>query len=349
MGLTTPELDLLREALVERPGDPAFLQVAGELIQRTRWTEAVEVLYQGVNADSGQEDAWPLLVDAAFYDAQYERALWAIEQLQPDPSVSPHLSRRAIECLERLGHLEAAREAVRAFLAIHPEDEGVSEIKQRLTSAGPAPRLAALDPFYDIERAEHYVAMGRPDRAFRVLRRVQFRNPGDDWLAARLRELRHGPVDPMEDDLSEEIAPLVEPPELLVPMPALGVPELEDFEELDELEDLEELEDAFVSELGEDDDFEDEDTQVGLPDDQEQETQPDRLPPGSRERLLATTGRAVAHAASDEPLEDEDTEEVEDEAGPIIDEALPQEIGGEIDEFLKKSGDRRRRRSLIKP
>lgn len=366
MGLTTPELDLLREALTENPGDPIYLQVAAELIQRTRWTEAVDVLSRGVRYAPEYEDAWALLVDAAYYDAQYDRALWAIDHIQPDPAESPHLARRAVQCLERLGRLEAAREAVRAYLAIHPEDEDVQEIKQRLTSAGPAPHLAALDPFYDIERAEHYVAIGRPDRAFRVLRRVQFRNPGDDWLAARLRELRHGAIDYVEDDLSEDLGPLVDPPELNVPSPALGA--------VPEAEPIEELGDAFLSDLSADssdepyeDPFGEEATVLAHPNDLEQETQPDLLPPGARAQLLAASGRAGSHARAHKELEEDDTEEVE-VLSPGQLEAPPDRdaddgfddgdgdpdytptivVTGDIQEYLRRGAERRKRRSLIK-
>lgn len=225
MALTDPELDLLREMLEEDPADDVFLQVGEELVRRARWPEAEEVLSRGL-AVRPDPDGFALLARAALETGRYDLALSAIERVDRSPAEAPENARVEILILERGGRLDEARRLAGVFLAADPSDVVIQSVLERLAAPPPDPNRRAADPFYTVERAERYAAVGRPDRAIRAYRRILLAHPGDPSIELRLRQLGHEESG-AADDLSEELTdPGLVPPEPLdMPGPTLtGAP-----------------------------------------------------------------------------------------------------------------------------
>ncbi|MCA9493081.1 MAG: hypothetical protein KC621_24290 [Myxococcales bacterium] len=279
--LTDPELDLLREMLDEDPAADALIQVSEDLLRRSRWPEAVEVLTRGVAAlqsDADRADervrAFELLARGALETGQYDLALAAIEQIQVDPATQAENARVQILVLERSGRIDDASARVDAFLAVDPDDVIVTAARERLDAPPPSPRARAADPFYTVERAERYALIGRSDRAIRAYHRILL--AGTDAapsILMRLRQLQSGVLDE-GDDLSEELTdpglvpeqPLpgeVDVPPIFPDRVALTMPEPSLQRVQDEPDELS-IEDQTTSEsLDSDPDEEDTDVNVG--------------------------------------------------------------------------------------
>jgi len=226
--LPDPELELLREMLVEDPGNDAFVLVGRELVGRERWDEALEVLDAGMatTGDSGGPDeGWAVLAEAAFRGGRVLRALSALEHVPADPERNEAAARLRVLVLESAGKLAEAAEAAEGFLDVHAQDVVIEAALTRLKAPPPDRNHRIPDPMVSVERAEAYAAVGRPDRAIRILQRLFFHFPGDVGFGHRIAELRGWPSDPA-DDLSEEIeehdSPGSVPPGLTMPSPALG-------------------------------------------------------------------------------------------------------------------------------
>lgn len=221
MALTDPELDLLRELLEDDPTDEAFLQVGEELVRRGVWAEAEAILSAGLAAHPNERKGWALLARAALECAHFDVSLAALGRVDTDPARQPHNAQLEILALERAGRLSDAAARIEAYLAVDPHDVVVGAARERLEAPPPENTRRASDPFVNVERAEQYVAIGRPDRAVRVYRRILFHNPGDNALLARLRQLS-AEGEWRQDDLSEELTdPGATPPDLEMPQPRL--------------------------------------------------------------------------------------------------------------------------------
>jgi tetratricopeptide (TPR) repeat protein len=210
--LPDPELDLLLEMLAEDPASGPFLQVGEELLRRSRWEEAVQVLWNGL-AQQPDRRGWEWLARAALEAGRYDVARAALIEVDRDPRTNPEMARIEILVLERSGRLEQARACADRFLAIDPRDVVVTSVIERLDAPPPSSSVRAADPFYTVDRAERYVELGRADRALRVFRRIQLANPKDQAIELRIRQLLTAPSN-IEDDLSAELTdPGLVPPE----------------------------------------------------------------------------------------------------------------------------------------
>lgn len=208
--------------LEEDPSDDVFLQVGEELLRRARWAEAEDVLARGLSNHPDPEGfAW--LARAALETGRFDLALSALERVDRSPATSPENARVEILVLERSGQLDGARERAAAFLAVDPADVVVQAVLERLAAPPPERGRRAADPFYTVDRAERYVAIGRPDRAIRVYRRILLAHPADRSIELRLRQLAFEEL-AGDDDLSEELTdPGLVPPEPIdMPAPTLG-------------------------------------------------------------------------------------------------------------------------------
>ncbi|MBW1877568.1 MAG: tetratricopeptide repeat protein [Deltaproteobacteria bacterium] len=228
MALPDPELELLREMLLEDPGSEVFRQVGRELIDRGEWDEAVEVLVRGLDADGEAGEGWELLVEAAVQAGQYLRARAALEHVDVDPTRNEAMARAHVLTLEAVGKVDTARAAAERFLEHHVGDVVVQSAMGRLTAPPPDHRRRAADPLVSVRRAEEYVALGRPDRAIRVYRRLHFHFEDDLGLPHRINELRGiegAPADDLSEEISREEEPQVEvaPPGLTMPLPGSGL------------------------------------------------------------------------------------------------------------------------------
>lgn len=232
MALSDPELELLMELLEDDPGADVWFQVGEELVRRADWAEAEKVLSGGLGANPEapeSEAAWALLARASLELGQLGLSLAALENVSDDPAKAPEAARVRFLALERAGRGDAARQAVDAFLEIHPDDVVATSAKERLSGAVVAgsvlPIGRAPDPMVTMDRARRYVAVGRPDRAARVYRRILFHNPTFAGAQAALRELGRDALGVhLTEDLSEEILhPASAPPSLDMPAPALQV------------------------------------------------------------------------------------------------------------------------------
>lgn len=224
MPLPDPELDLLREMLKEEPGAPAFVQVGRELTWRSRYDEALSVLRAGIDAGTGvPSDAWEALADAALKSGQVLKALGALRHLSSDPVEHEDQARLRVQILEAAGKTAEAKVAAEAFLDVHDQDVVVEAVIERLAAPPPDVRQRLADPLISVGRAEAYAALGRTDRAIRVLRRLWFHFPDDAGLRRRIGQLAATPAEAPED-LSEEIeeADLAHspPPGLRMPSPS---------------------------------------------------------------------------------------------------------------------------------
>lgn len=228
MALSDPELELLRELLHDDPGADVWLQVGEELVRRGEWVDAEAVLTGGLGAHPETEAAWPLLARASLEMGHIGLALASLENVPLDPSGAPEAARVRMLALERAGRKEDARTIANAILGAHGNDVVASSLLERLDGAVVAGADVvpgrAPDPFVSMDRAERYIAVGRPDRAVRVYRRILFHNPGFKGAEAALRDLGHGALTrQMTEDLSEElINPASMPPSLDMPSPALS-------------------------------------------------------------------------------------------------------------------------------
>jgi tetratricopeptide (TPR) repeat protein len=226
MSLTGPEIDLLREALSEDPGDPVFRDVAEALAARGDLDDAVGVLAAAVAAGAGDaDDARRLAGWAAEVD---DRAAFGVAARALGPAAmeaDPALARAWALALEHEGQLVRASELARRVLAISPDDAELRAVVERAEASAPDPAARGVDPLYTVARAEAYVDIGRADLGIRVLRRILAHRPDDVAVHARLLQLRAQPADPRPwvDDLSEEywinrpVGPIVMPAPGLAP------------------------------------------------------------------------------------------------------------------------------------
>lgn len=244
MPLPDPELDLLREVLKDDPGAPVFVQVVRELTWRSAYDEALSVARAGIDASREvPPEAWEALARAALEGGQILKALGALRHLSPDPVEHEDQARLRVQILEAAGKAAQARQAAEAFLDVHPQDVVVEAVIERLDAPPPDVRRRLPDPLVSVGRAEAYAAVGRADRAIRVLRRLWFHHPDDLGLRHRIGELSAQPSGP-PDDLSEEIdearASTRPPPGLRAPSPSRPVATLSpDPAEIDTDPDLE--------------------------------------------------------------------------------------------------------------
>ncbi len=223
MALTDPELDLLLELLEEDPVSDVYLQVGEELLRRCRWDEAYAVLHAGTQASEVPASALAAYARACLEAGQLDDALHSVARVrQRVPELPPSLARVEFLALERSGRHDEARERVRARLAVDPDDVVAQSAHERLEAPPPDVRRRARDPFVTVARAESYAHAGRVDRAVRAYRRILENNQSDRGVAARLAQLLNQPHEPVDDDLSEELAdPSLVPPELKAPRPRL--------------------------------------------------------------------------------------------------------------------------------
>ena len=223
MALTDPELDLLRELLEDDPEDEVFLQVGGELVRRSLWDEATAVLTAGLGAIDDPA-GWALLARASLEAGVYDIANATLGKIDTDPVTHPANASIAILILEASGRHEVARKAIADYLEIDSNDVVVLAALERLNAPIVASTVARTpDPFVSLERAEHYIAVGRQDRAVRVYRRLAFHNPENAGVRTRLRQLMAENEAFYHDDLSEELEdPRAVPPDFQMPMPSLS-------------------------------------------------------------------------------------------------------------------------------
>lgn len=224
MALTDPELDLLAEILEDDPTADVYLQVGEEWVRRGEWARAIRVLEPGLAEDSDEREGWGWLARARLEVGAYAEAIEAAETFAVDPAGHPDVARVRLLALERCGRTEACREAVASFLAAHPEDVVAQAVQERL-DAPTASTTAALrgpDPFVTLDRIRSYEAIGRPDRALRLARRLLHHNPDSDDARLAVQRLAASDQRLMTEDLSEEIAaPQTAPPSLDMPKPKL--------------------------------------------------------------------------------------------------------------------------------
>ncbi|MEZ4323212.1 MAG: tetratricopeptide repeat protein [Myxococcota bacterium] len=221
MPLTDPELDLLRELLADDPTDEVFLQVGEELVRRAAWVEAEDVLRRGL-AVHDEAEGWAHLARAALEIGDYTASLKAWARSGSSLQGQAELRRVHALALERSGRVQEAREAVERYLAIDPNDVVMEAAKERIEAPPPASSLSASDPFLTVRRAEQYAAIGRPDRAVRIYRRILFHHPDDLAIRSRLVQLDSAEEESLPRDLSEELLdPNLVPPDLTMPMPGI--------------------------------------------------------------------------------------------------------------------------------
>lgn len=227
MPIPDPELDLLREMLKDEPGASAFVQVGRELTWRSRYDEALAVLRAGIDASKKPPgEAWEALGEAALKGGQVLKAVGALPHLSSDPEAQEEQARLRVQILEAAGKVADAKVAAEAFLDVHGQDVVVEALLERLTAPPPDVRRRLADPLISVGRAESYAALGRTDRAIRVLRRLWFHYPDDTGLRRRIGELSARPTEAPED-LSDEIdeadLPRTPPPGLRMPSPTSRV------------------------------------------------------------------------------------------------------------------------------
>jgi len=234
VALTDPELDLLRELLEDDPTADIYQQVGEELVRRGDWAEAREVLVGGL-AGGPHEPSSLRLARAALELGDFELALGALDAVEVEPGTEA--GRLEVLALERSGRVDDARDRAKAFLEVDPDDVVVTSALERLDSPPPELDQRADDPFYTVERAERYVALGRIDRAIRTYRRILHHHPGHHGVGQRLRQLASEGAIGAADDLSEELTdPGLAPPEFTMPSPDLGArAEDDDTSEVEEL------------------------------------------------------------------------------------------------------------------
>ena len=151
----------------------------------------------------------------------YSVALSALAKVDCAPGTEA--GRLEILALERSGDAAAAKAKIEAFLAVDPDDVVVTSARERLDAPPPTLDQRADDPFFTVERAERYVAIGRVDRAIRVYRRILASHPGHHGITQRLRQLAADSGIGSVDDLSDELTdPGLVPPEFKMPAPDLG-------------------------------------------------------------------------------------------------------------------------------
>lgn len=224
MALTDPELDLLAEILEEDPTADVYLQVGEELVRRGEWARAIHILAPGLEANSDEPRGWGLLCRSRLEVGDYTGALEAVDQTDADPQAHPDVARVRVLALERSGRTDECRDAVDAFLAVHSSDVVVEAVLERLDNPQPASPsvLRGTDPFVTLARIQSFEAIGRPDRALRLARRLLHHNPNSDQARLAVQRLATSDQRQMTEDLSEEIsAPEMSPPTLDMPAPQL--------------------------------------------------------------------------------------------------------------------------------
>ena len=224
MALTEPELDLLTEILEDDPTADVYLQVGEELVRRGEWARAIQILAPGLEADSDEPHGWSLLCRARLEVGDYTGALEAVGRTDSDPHAHPDVARVRVLALERSGRADECRDAVDAFLAVHSGDVVVEAVLERLDSPQPASQsvIRGTDPFVTLARIQSFEAIGRPDRALRLARRLLHHNPNSEEARLAVQRLATSDQRQMTEDLSEEIsAPEMAPPTLNMPAPQL--------------------------------------------------------------------------------------------------------------------------------
>jgi len=227
VALSDPELDLLRELLVEDPEADVWAQVAEELVRRTEWSEAVRVLKRGVELEPGNLQAWGWYARACYEIELTSSAMDAIEHLPFDPAEEREAAQLRILIFEQAGDEDACRALIQRYKHFDADDVVVNSVLERLDRPEPVSRVVngtTRDPLINMERAQLYIAVGRPDRAARVYRRILFHHRDYKPAAAGLRELGEdawGAL--MTEDLSHELVdPATAPPALNMPEPKLA-------------------------------------------------------------------------------------------------------------------------------
>jgi tetratricopeptide (TPR) repeat protein len=209
------------ELLEDDPQADLYLQVGEELVRRTRWKEARDVVTQGLKGDERPVEAYLWLARATLELGDYDACLKALAEADTAPGTEA--GRIEVLALERSGQTDAARDKALAYLEADPDDVVVSSVVERLEAPPPAAEQRGLDPMLTVERAERYVKVGRIDRAVRVYRRILRSHPDDQGLQIRIRELMAAADDDLPDDLSEELDdPSLVPPEFDMPAPGMG-------------------------------------------------------------------------------------------------------------------------------
>ncbi|NCG22476.1 MAG: hypothetical protein GWP91_25960 [Rhodobacterales bacterium] len=223
MALSDPELDLLRELLIDEPTHGVFLQVGEEFVRRGEWLDARGILAAGLTEHADKHDGWAGLARACLELGEPMAALDALAKIDTDPAVFVERARVRILAVERAGQKDQAATLAEVFLAVHPGDVVIESVVERLEAPEHPQAVHAADPLITLERAQRYVAIGRPDRAIRVLRRVLFQRPGERGAEGLLRQLQGTDDRMFTDDLSEEIiGPASLPASLDMPAPRLG-------------------------------------------------------------------------------------------------------------------------------
>ena len=228
MSLSDPELDLLKELLADDPGADVWLQVGEELVRRSEWGDAEQVLSGGIAVHGATAEAGALLARAALEAGHIDTALEALASVPFDPTADPASSRLHVLVHERAGQNDALRSLVDRYLEADPGDVVVSAVLDRLEN-DTAPTGGNLqagrtpDPMVSMDRALAYVAVGRPDRAARVYRRILFHHRGFAPAQSGLNDLGSGATGRMmTEDLSEELVdPSKAPSTLEMPEPRL--------------------------------------------------------------------------------------------------------------------------------
>lgn len=218
--LADPELDLLRELLEEDPGAGVFLDVARELVRRGDEDGAIRVLERGLVFAPKRADGWQLLMDVSTAKGWPGRTAMVMDKVDPKVFEAAGLPGIYAEAMLRAGR-EPGEAGAAAYVELMPGESGVELI-------GDAQRPMS-DPLLSPKRAEAYCAVGRPDRAVRVYRRLVFHHPDHDQYAMRLAELLERDFDHIGDeDLSEELPSPALAPDLQVPRPTFALGSDED-------------------------------------------------------------------------------------------------------------------------
>ncbi len=209
MPLTDDELETMLVSVHHSPRADTVRAVGRALLRRRRFAEATDVLTACVRTFD-EPAIWSLLAHACLGAARLQQAMTALHNVDCDPAAYPENARLRVLVLERLGRTREARDLAHRILEHHPEERVALDALGRLEARPPGTVPSAVDPFYNVDRAEQYVAIGRVDRAIRIYRRILLNHPDEPGLAARIEELL-GQVRTTTPDLADTLPP-PEPP-----------------------------------------------------------------------------------------------------------------------------------------
>lgn len=212
--LTDDELESLLASVHRSPRSDTVRAVGRGLLRRKRFAEAADVLTTSLRTFDDPR-IWSLLAHACLGATRLQQALTALHNVDCDPAANHKNARLLVLVLERLRRTNEAKALARRILEHHPDERVTIEALARLEAEPHVPPPSAADPFYNVDRAEQYVAIGRVDRAIRIYRRIQLQHPDHADLAARIRELQ-AQVRSATPDLAEQL-----PPPGLVSLPRL--------------------------------------------------------------------------------------------------------------------------------